>query len=103
MWGASDTDVERAKAEVMLDAKSQLTLCLRLRCSSPTSMPRGVEQLLKPPKDPDTLPSCTPQVMISAANSDSQARLRAVPTALRTAHASQMQDGHECPSPESCA
>ncbi len=34
------------------------TLNLRLRCSSPASVPSGVEQLLKPPKDPETLPSC---------------------------------------------
>ena len=38
------------------------TLCLRLRCSSPDSWPRGVEQLLKPPKDPEMLPSCVMQV-----------------------------------------
>ena len=52
-----------------------VTLCLRLRCSSPASMPKGVEQLLKPPRDPDTLPSCMPHIKMSAVISDSQQQL----------------------------
>lgn len=77
-----------------------VTLCLRLRCSSPASMPRGVEQLLKPPKDPDTLPSCMPHIKISGV--DSGGRRKLCPEHCECTH-KPTEHGQECPSPESYA